>query len=379
MPAARLVAVASASLAMFFAAGTAALAQDGAKEGTATKEQAPSLKVGDKAPALKVSKFVKGSEVKAFEEGKVYVVEFWATWCGPCIKAIPHLTELQKQFADKGVKFVGVSVWEDEQEKVEPFVKKMGAKMDYSVAMDHIGEGETGRSGGFMATNWLRAAGRNGIPCTFVVDQKGKVAWIGHPQMGLEEVVGKVLAGNFDGAKFEEEQAAAEGEQEAWTNNLRKALAAKDWDTAVKLFDEGAAKNPGLASTFQANKFNILLTQKKDYPAAYKYAAELAAGPAKDDPEVLNSIAWAIVDTKGVEQRDNALAQKIAERAVELTKREDPAILDTLARAHFEKGDMGEAVRIQTEAVEKESAGKMKKELEATLKKYKDEAAKRGT
>lgn len=379
MPAVRFATVASAALALVFAAGSTALAQNGTPTPkTEIEAMLPPLKVGEKAPALKVAKFVKGDEVKGFEAGKVYVVEFWATWCGPCIRAIPHLTELQKKFADKGVKFVGVSVWEDEQEAVEPFVKKMGDKMNYSVAMDNLAEGETGRSGGFMATNWLKAAGRNAIPCTFVVDQAGKVAWIGHPQMGLDQVIPAVLAGNFNAAKFDEELAAQENANSAWQGNLQKALQTKDWDGAIKAFDEGTAKMPEIAPRLQTGKFNILFTQKKDYPAAYALAKELSTGAAKDDPEALNELAWTIVDTKDVAVRDNALAQKIAERAVALTKREDAAVLDTLARAHYEQGDLANAVKVQTEAVEKAEEGKLKRELDGTLKKYKEEAAKKG-
>lgn len=379
MPAVRFATVASAALALVFAAGSTALAQNGTPAPkTEIEAMLPPLKVGEKAPALKVAKFVKGDEVKGFEAGKVYVVEFWATWCGPCIRAIPHLTELQKKFADKGVKFVGVSVWEDEQEAVEPFVKKMGDKMNYSVAMDSLAEGEIGRSGGFMATNWLKAAGRNGIPCTFVVDQAGKVAWIGHPQGGLDRVIPAVLAGNFNAAKFDEELAAQEGANAAWQGNLQKALQTKDWDGAIKAFDEGTAKMPEIALRLQTGKFNILFTQKKDYPAAYALAKELANGAAKDDAEALNELAWTIVDTKDVAVRDNALAQKIVERAVALTKREDAAVLDTLARAHYEQGDLASAVKVQTEAVEKAEEGQVKRELDGTLKKYKEEAAKKG-
>src|ERR1043166_6557257 len=61
------------------------------------------LNVGDPAPALGVSSFVKGDKVEKFEPGKTYVVEFWATWCGPCKQSIPHLTELAHKYKDKGV------------------------------------------------------------------------------------------------------------------------------------------------------------------------------------------------------------------------------------------------------------------------------------
>lgn len=137
----------------------------------------PTLGVGDAAPAISVDKWVKGDAVTGFEKGKVYVVEFWATWCPPCREAIPHLTEMQK--AHKDVVFMGIAGSErkrgetdDRLEKVEKFVAAQGDKMDYRVAYD---------SKRAMPESWLRPAGRNGIPCAFVVDGEGKIAWIGNP------------------------------------------------------------------------------------------------------------------------------------------------------------------------------------------------------
>ena len=143
------------------------------------------LMVGDPAPNLKISKWVKGAPVTEFEKGKLYVVEFWATWCGPCLKSIPHLTDLAKKYKDK-VDFVGVSVWEEDQKNVEPFVQTMGDKMSYNIAMDQLPSATASGNDGEMANNWMKAAGQNGIPTAFIVDKDGKIAWIGHP-MALED------------------------------------------------------------------------------------------------------------------------------------------------------------------------------------------------
>ena len=69
------------------------------------------LEMGDPAPEIQIKGWVKGDAVKLSElKGKkVVVLEFWATWCGPCIKGIPHLTELQEQYKDDVV-VIGVRI-----------------------------------------------------------------------------------------------------------------------------------------------------------------------------------------------------------------------------------------------------------------------------
>ena len=136
-----------------------------------------SLKVGDDAPKLQVGKWVQGEAVKSLETGTVYVVEFWSTWCGPCRASIPHLNEVWKANKDKGLVVIGQNVWEEEEDGVEKFVKKMGEKMTYRVALDDKSKEEKG----MMAKTWMEAAGQDGIPAAFVVDKAGKIAWIGHP------------------------------------------------------------------------------------------------------------------------------------------------------------------------------------------------------
>jgi thiol-disulfide isomerase/thioredoxin len=151
-----------------------------------TQAAQPKLKVGDPAPKLQVGKWVQGEPVKEFSRDKAYIVEFWATWCGPCRVSIPHVNELHNKLKDKGLVVIGQDVWEKDTSAVAPFVKKMGNQMTYRVALD---------DGSKMADTWMDAAGQNGIPTAFVVDKHGIIVWIGHP-MNLDEAkLNQVLAG----------------------------------------------------------------------------------------------------------------------------------------------------------------------------------------
>jgi thiol-disulfide isomerase/thioredoxin len=320
---------------------------------TPAAAQTPTLKVGDAAPPIQVKQWVKGEAVTAFAKDQLYVVEFWATWCPPCRESIPHLTELQKKF--KNVNFIGVSVFEHEtgQEKVAPFVEKMGAKMDYRVAMDDVPDGKKNNEGA-MAKNWMIASGSQGIPTAFIVDKSGHIAWMGHP-MKMEATLEKVIAGKYDLATYEKEKAAEQAlaaARQALGQKLNKLMQTEDTKGALAAIDEAITKTPPLESDFGTYKFKFML-DTKDYTGGYAYGTKLVDGLFKDEAQALNFIAWAIVDPEAKhETRDLKLALKAALRANELKKGEEPNVLDTLARVHFASGDSAKAIEIQTKAVE---------------------------
>ena len=90
------------------------------------KKSSPSvLTIGSDAPSLEISDWVskgKFEEVTDFNRGKVYVIEFWATWCGPCIASMPQISELQAKYKDQGVQVISVS--DESLEKVEKFLER---------------------------------------------------------------------------------------------------------------------------------------------------------------------------------------------------------------------------------------------------------------
>ncbi|RMD81890.1 MAG: TlpA family protein disulfide reductase [Lentisphaerae bacterium] len=154
------------------------------------------LAIGDKAPKLSVKKWYnkKASEKVRFGDGKhVYIVEFWATWCPPCRKSIPHLNQLWQKYSSKGLVVIGIS--KEDAAKVGPFVKKM--QMKYWVGVDDNGK-----------TNSVYMEGIDGIPHAFLIGKDGKILWAGHPlNPKFEQVIEEVLAGKFDLKKSQEMEA----------------------------------------------------------------------------------------------------------------------------------------------------------------------------
>ncbi len=345
-----------------------ALAQDHPSEHPAA-DPAPKvqpLSIGDKAPAVKVAKYFRGTPVKAFEPGKTYVMEFWATWCGPCIAQIPHLSAMQKTWGDKNVQFVSTAVWQseetqaDREKKVGDFVTEQGDAMAYTVAIDDEG---------WMADHWMKPAGQNGIPAAFLVGTDGVIQWIGHPA-SLDTVLEKYAAGTWDLAAaktaFDEERHREE-KGRALMQRIAAADRANDRAAKAAAIADAAAEFPD-STNIQMMQFEFLLSDASTAAEAYDVGREIMK-KGWDEPGTLNFLAWHVAANKTVARRDLDFALKAATRADDLEDHSDASILDTVARVYWEMGDKSKAIAYQTKAVaaaDKHSQA----ELEATLASY---------
>lgn len=95
-------------------------------------------------------------------KGKVLVINFWATWCPPCLEEIPHFVRMQSRLGPQGLQFFGIAI--DDADKVKRFVVEQG--INYPVVIGQIDALELSRSAGNT---------RGGLPYTLVLDRSGRV------------------------------------------------------------------------------------------------------------------------------------------------------------------------------------------------------------
>ena len=347
------------AIALFAGLIAPALAQEPPKKAAlVTALPEVTLKVGDPAPALKATKWLQGTEVKSFDKGHVYVVEFWATWCGPCIVMMPHMSDLQQEFKGKAtlISFTTIDK-QNPAEKVAAFVEKRGPKLKYSFAASDTPE-----------TNdaWMMASGQSGIPCCFVVDKDTKIAFIGHP-MFLDVVLPKVVAGTW----AKDDLAALEKIKEE-VNDVFKSLGG-DAEASLKALAEFEKNNPKLAGIpyFINPKLGALLKTKKTAEARAFAEAVVAKATKQSDPIPLQMVSAILRSpAAGGEKESLALAVKSAEALLKVSGEKDAVALVSLAESHFAAGDKAKAKEYGSKAVAAADSEQMKASIEKLVKKY---------
>lgn len=405
----------------------------------------PALTIGSKAPSISVEHWVsdghgKFKSVEEFEEGKVYVVEFWATWCGPCIASMPHLAETQEKYADKGVQIISIS--DEDLETVEGFLKRpvRGAARPKKVADAEPGDEEkdadapptyatltsayclTTDPDGSVKTDYMEAAGQNGIPTSFIVGKSGLIEWIGHP-MSMDEPLEQVVDGSWDRDAFLEEF-KKEQVRDLVMTKLRTKMQKGDIEGALELLTkakEDAAGDAATVEMYEQLEFRVKVTialqqiqgddvkegmaaldeliesateEQKQQLTIVKFNALVQADMPDDaakllgeiaesadvEPEMLNQLSWSIYESAAENDDFSKTLIDAAAAAAEKAAAAEPEngmILDTLAHLVYLQGDLDRAIELQTKAVENSDAApdESKTEIAAFLKKLKKEKA----
>ena len=128
------------------------------------------------------TEWVSGQAPKAWKQGELTVIECWATWCGPCRAAMPHMEELHQALKDKQIRMIGVNVSDKKSaEEIKAFLAAQPVPPTYDMAIDR--ENKVAKVVPF-----------SGIPFAFAV-REGKVVWQGHPARLTKETLEALRTG----------------------------------------------------------------------------------------------------------------------------------------------------------------------------------------
>jgi thiol-disulfide isomerase/thioredoxin len=133
--------------------------------------------VGQQAPQVSAKEWMNLSAPVTLMDlrGKVVLLEFWATWCGPCVQGIPHMNELQRKYAGKD--FQLLSFVEEGHQKMDKFLKR--TTVEYPIGLESAS---------------LEDYGISAIPHSVVVNQAGKIVWQGNTaEPEMEKAISSAL------------------------------------------------------------------------------------------------------------------------------------------------------------------------------------------
>ncbi len=225
-----------------------------------------SFGIGSDAPPLNIEHWLSEGEsagpVTELKDGTVYVVEFWATWCGPCIQSMPHLAEIQEKYREQDVRIVSIS--DEDLETVKGFLEQKGPgdKTFAEITSAYSLTTDPDRS---VYKDYFDAAGQSGIPTAFIVGKDGKVEWIGHPMTMDDkqegEPLAKIVAGKWDREKFKKEY-DEQNRMQLLMQKVGKFAQAGKMDEAVKLVEAEIAttQSPEMKEQLEMLFFNLKLS-----------------------------------------------------------------------------------------------------------------------
>lgn len=352
-----------ASGSFVYAAGPDASSTPGSSQ--PSEPTAPKFRIGDPVPPLQ-GDWLKGSTRAGFEKGKIYVLDFWATWCGACMISMPKFSEIARAQKDKA-DFIAVNIWENKdvsREKLKEFIRVQKSSMDSAVIAD-VQDGDPKKREGPISREWLRSANINSIPTVMIVDREGRLAWIGRVE-GLTEAIDAIHNGDWNlvsaRAEYEQQATASRARLTKSLDDNQKLsdtleLSKSDPAAALKVLDELIAKAP--YRHFYMDQYRIAILMRLDEEQGVE-AARTFMKKQSNSPETLETMSGWISSIDGLKAGGPAYTLALRWSEASLNKKSyrepgsrDPRVqtLMTHAAALWRNGRSEEAAAEQEKAV----------------------------
>ena len=336
------------------------------------------LDIGSKAPAIDVEHWIQDGNgrfkpFEEFEDGNVYVIEFWATWCGPCIMSMPHLAELQTEYRDKDVRIVSIS--DETVDEVKDLLGQENPELEMTFADITAPYSLTTDPDRSVHTDYMEASGADGIPTAYLVGKDGRIEWIGHP-MALDEPLAKVVEGTWDREKFKADRDAQVRQQQIMQTMAKLARQGRI-DEAMELVQTQIDRDPA--------------SERRPFWESVLNSLKLSAGQIDDDvieyyrsniekmkanPQDMLRFAYSIYgihmdggDVGPLAAEARGVLESLVEDAPDDAR---PVFLNSIALMHRVDGENEQAIDVQQRAVEA-AEGSQKERLQQALEAFKEE------
>ncbi len=347
--------------------------------------EAELLSIGSAAPELDIEHWVQNGNgffkpVTKFEPGKVYVVEFWATWCGPCISSMPHLAELQNKLRGQNVQIVSVS--DEPLEVVTEFLNRKttnaaGEETTFAeITAAYCLTTDPDRS---THDDYMEAAKQSGIPTAFIVGKDGKIEWIGHP-MEMDEPLAQIVADSWNRNEFAELFVA----KQTFTQTVQRLsqLAQRGrFPEAIELIDAELAKKLPDEIALQLSNFRLQLKMMggmidEDVVASFNERLKNAQGDAVGVARIAYSLLQAsqnpaAKETPGLKALMVSAIESLSKEVETAEAEIQPLVLDTVAHLYEATGDLEAAIKAQEAGIERANPA-TKERLTAYLEQLKE-------
>lgn len=253
------------------------------------------IKIGERAPNINITDWIKNEPKDKKLSDKYIVLEFWATWCGPCIAAVPHMNDLQKKFNGKDIYYI--SITDESVAKVQRSLKRVD--FHSIVVTDLTKETQINFGDGIK--------GLDQYPLTVLIDNNNTIKWIGEPK----DLDDKVMT-SFLGSKRFEEKSIEKNEETKIVDQQRDFLSLmKDKETEYYFALSESSSAESSKQQMGTIIYSLIAHNLEDiYNSIFQVRKEQLTIPAKFENKHYDLLYKNTDKSKGLEQIEKEILKE---------------------------------------------------------------------